>query len=386
MIFWGAVFVLVVSVVFGLEALLGIRGLARLVDCPPFDRAPSRPASPPRVSIIVAARDEERNIETGVRSMLRQDYPTLEVVVVDDRSTDQTGPILDRLARTEPRLTVVHVGELPAGWLGKNHALQRGADQSSGEWLLFADADVKMAPDAVSRALRYAEERRLDHLAVLPDVLLPGLLLSAFVVHFFYSFVVFTKPWRAKNPKSWFFVGVGAFNLVRRGAYQAVEGHRRLALRPDDDMKLGKVLKHAGFRQDLLLGFQMLAVEWYHSLGEMVRGLEKNMFAGVDYRISLSLAGGSIQLLLAVAPLVALPFVSGTTQLVLVAQIIFSAAVFWGMAAKAQVPRVAGLLYPIASVLFVAILWRTMILNLAHGGLQWRGTFYPLRQLKANRV
>jgi hypothetical protein len=212
------------------------------------------------------------------------------------------------------------------------------------------------------------------------------MLLSAFVVHFFYSFVTFTKPWRASNPKSWFYVGVGAFNLVRRSAYLAVDGHRRLALRPDDDLKLGKVLKRAGYRQELLLGFGVLSVEWYHSLGEMVRGLEKNMFAGVEYLVSLSLAGGIAQLLLAVVPVVAIPFVSGWTRALLAAQVGFSAVLFIWMAAKARIRPIAGLLYPLASVLFVAILWRTMTLNLLHGGLQWRGTFYSLRELRANRV
>jgi cellulose synthase/poly-beta-1,6-N-acetylglucosamine synthase-like glycosyltransferase len=377
-----AVAILVASLLFGLEALVGTRQLGRLIDKPPFPADGSRPT----VSLVVAARDEARGIEAAVGSMLRQDYPGLEVVVVDDRSSDGTGAILDRMAAADSRLTVVHVSELPPGWLGKNHALQAGADRARGDWLLFTDADVKMAPEVVSRAVRYARDRGVDHLAALPDVTLPGLLLSAFVVHFFYSFVVFTKPWRARDPKSWFFVGVGAFNLVRRQAYQAVDGHRRLALRPDDDIKLGKVLKHAGFRQDLLLGFEVMSVEWYHSLGEMVRGLEKNMFAGVDYQIWLSVAGGLAQLMMAVVPLVALPFVGGAARMVLAAQVMLAAALFWVMAGKARVPRLAGLLYPVASLLFVAILWRTMILNLAHGGLQWRGTFYPLRELKANRV
>lgn len=382
--FWIAVLVLVMSVAIGLEGLLGMRRLVQLGDCPALDPDPS--ATSPAVSIIVAARDEQRNIEAAVGSMLRQQYPGLEVVVVDDRSSDQTGSILDRLAKTEPRLAVVHLTALPDGWLGKNHALQRGADRATGEWLLFTDADVELAPDAVSRAVRYAVENRVDHLSVAPDLVMPGLLLGAFVVHFLYSFVAFAKPWKAKDPKSWFFVGVGAFNLVRRNAYQAVEGHRRIALRPDDDMKLGKILKRAGFRQDSLLGFRMLSVEWYHSLGEMIRGLEKNMFAGVDYRVSLSIAGGLLQLLLAVAPLLAIPFVAPPIQLLLVAQIVVSASVYTWLAGKAGVARVAGLLYPVAASLFVYILWRTMILNLVHGGLQWRGTFYPLRQLKANRV
>lgn len=215
---------------------------------------------------------------------------------------------------------------------------------------------------------------------------MPGLLLEAFIVNFLFSFLVFTKPWKAKDPKSRFFVGVGAFNLVRRAAYQAVDGHRRLALRPDDDMKLGKVLKGAGFRQDALMGAGSLEVEWYQSLGQMIRGLEKNMFAGVDYNIPLSIAGGLTQLANGVLPIVLFGVVPGIPRILFGLQILLSIATFWWLSRQAAVRPQVAFLYPVVILLFVYILWRTMILNLVHGGLQWRGTFYSLRDLKANRV
>jgi hypothetical protein len=217
-------------------------------------------------------------------------------------------------------------------------------------------------------------------------MIMPGLLLQAFVVHFLYSFMAFTKPWKARDPRSSFFVGVGAFNLVRRTAYQRIGGHTAIRLRPDDDLKLGKVLKRAGFAQDCLIASRTITVEWYHSLGEMIRGLEKNMFAGVDYRIWLSILGGAIQLLTGVVPPIAMFLTHGPTQILFAVQVIAAILVYHHLARQARMPAATALIYPVVCLLFVYILWRTMIKNLVHGGLQWRGTFYSLRELKANRV
>ena len=378
---WLAGALLAVTVLLGLESLIGGARIRRLGDCPPVDRDRAPP-----VSIIVAARDEAAHIEAAVATMLRQDYPDFELVVVDDRSTDDTGGILDRMAATEPRLAVVHVRELPPGWLGKNHALQAGAGRARGAYFLFADADVHMAPDALSRAVGFCEGAGIDHLAVGPDLIMPGALLQAFGVFFLYSFLAFTKPWKASDPDSWFFVGIGAFNLVRRKAYWGVEGHERVRLRPDDDLKLGKVLKRAGYRQEVANGSGLLSVAWYHSLGEMVRGLEKNMFAGVDYSILLSLTGGLLQLILGVLPIIGMFVVAGPARVLLGAQVAVGILTMAVNAKALGLPVRVALLTPVVVGLFVFILWRTMILNLVQGGIRWRGTFYSLRELKANRV
>ena len=379
--FWFAVIILALTVLINLEAVIGNSQIERLRDLPLGDNRPA-----PRVSVVVAARDEERNIETAMRSMLVQDYPDYEVVVVNDRSTDRTGAILDRMAAADSRFKVVHLTELPPGWLGKNHALQVGAGQSTGEWILFTDADIHMDPTTVGRAIRFCDERGVDHLAILPTLILPGLLLEGFGVFFLWSLLLFAKPWKARNPTSWFHVGVGAFNLVRRSAYLAVDGHRLIRLRPDDDMKLGKILKRAGFRQDALSGQGLLNVEWYHSLGEMIPAFEKNAFAGLEYSILLSLVGGLVQLAAGVIPIAALPFTTGMTQLLLAVQVGMSLAIFVKLARSIDSRPAVALIYPVVVLLFVYILWRTMVVNLASGGIQWRGTFYSLRELKANRI
>jgi glycosyltransferase involved in cell wall biosynthesis len=284
----------------GVDLVLGIRQIERLEDLPSL----TGPA--PFVSVVVAARNEERNVEAAACSLLAQSYPSLEIIAVDDRSTDRTGAILDARAAEEPRLKVMHVRELPAGWLGKNHALWLGAAAARGEWLLFADADVIMAPDAVSRAVAYAERRGLDNVTILPDTMMPGLLLKGFVCVGIVIFGLALRPWKARDPKSRHFVGVGAFNLVRAGAYARAGGHEPIRLRPDDDIKLGRILKRSGAKQDALSGRGMVSVEWYRTIGETIDGLMKNSFAVVQYNPLLMIAGVGFYLIVGLAPLLAL--------------------------------------------------------------------------------
>ena len=237
----------------------------------------------PSVSIIAPARNEARHIEEAVRSLMRLDYEPLQITLINDRSTDETGAILNRLAAEFPQLNVVHLETLPPGWLGKNHALQFGADRSQGEWLLFTDADILFDPSCLRRAIAHALREQLDMLVAFPETRMPSWILKSFVATFSVFFMVFTRPWSVRNPSSGAHCGVGAFNLVRAAAYHRADGHRRLAMRPDDDLKLGKNMKLNGARCDVIDGFGMLAVNWYGSLRELIVGLEKNSFAVLEY-------------------------------------------------------------------------------------------------------
>lgn len=372
--------------------LLGIAGLAidfrvglgrlrRLADA-----VPREAAGAPLVSIVVAAKDEARAIEAATRSLLRQRYPSFEIVAVDDRSSDGTGAILDRLAQDDPRLRVVHVRELPPGWLGKNHALAIGAAAASGEWLLFTDADVVLQPETLALAVGQAERQGLDHLAVLPDIRMPGLLLQAFGVGFVCWGLVILRPWKASDPRSWRFVGIGAFNLVRAAAYARAGGHAPIRLRPDDDLKLGKLLKRSGARGDFLLGRGLVAVEWYDSVAAAINGLMKNTFSVVEYRVLPMLAGVPLYLIGGLGPLLAVLLGSGPVRWLGAAAVLIQLGVLLRGAGETGTPRRAALLYPIVSVLFAWIILRALVLNLAQGGIVWRGTFYSLAELRRNRV
>ena len=352
-----------------------------LRDIPPLD-GPARP----KVSVIVAGRDEERHVEEAARSLLALAYEPLEVIFVDDRSSDRTGEILDRLATEDPRFQVVHVTELPPGWLGKNHALDAGARRATGEFLLFTDADVVMEPTLLARAVRVMVEGDLDHLASGPDTVMPGVVLPAFVGAFLVLFALFTRPWKVRDPRSRAHIGIGAFNLVRAGAYRAVGGHRTIPLRVDDDLKLGKIMKLHRGRSDVLPGTGLMRLEWYASLGELIDGLTKNMFAGLEFRLPAVIGSTAGLLVGMVWPFAAIFLVAGPARWLNAA----SAALLMGI--YAVTGRATNLRpwyavsLPFGVLLFVYILWRSTILTLWRGGVVWRGTLYPLRELKANRV
>lgn len=363
-----------------IQVLAGTRSIRALRDLPPL-------AGPlPRVSIVIPARNEERNLEEALHSILALDYDDLEIDVVDDRSTDRTGEILDRLAAADPRLRIVHVRELPPGWLGKNHALWLGAEKATGEFLLFTDADVMMAPSTLRRAVGAMVADRLDHLTATPEIDRPSALFEMFIGAFSLFFTLFTKPWRVKDPESPSHVGIGAFNLVRASAYRAAGGHRAIAMRPDDDLKLGKLLKKNGFRQEFVFGLGMLRVEWYASVRELVQGLMKNAFAGVDYRVWVVAASTVAQLLTLIWPFLALFLTAGATRWLNLATVLVLLTLCWINAPLAGVRRWHGLGFPLATLLFLYILWRATLRTLWRDGIDWRGTHYSLAELKANKV
>jgi glycosyltransferase involved in cell wall biosynthesis len=376
-----AVATLVCWVVIGVELTFGNRSIKFLRDLPPRATTP-----PQKVSVIIPARNEERNVEEALQSVLKQDYRELEVIVVDDRSTDRTADILDRVASANPTIRVVHLKELPPGWLGKNYALYRGAQEASGELLLFTDADVVMRPSAVGRAISYLLERRLDHLAIAPDVKMPGVLLQVFVGAFGIFFSLYARPWKAKDPKSTWCIGIGAFNMVRTGVYRAVGTHQAIAMRPDDDIKLGKLVKKCGYRQEFLFGKQMLHVEWYASVRELVDGLTKNAFAGVNYRVSAIVGASIVQCLLNVWPFLGIFLSHGSARVLNAVVVVVILALCWETRKFLSVVPWHGIGFPIATMLFIYIMWRSMLTALLHGGITWRGTHYALAELKANKV
>src|SRR5215813_7738029 len=247
-----------------------------LLAVPRLSRA--RPAGPgaPFVSIVVPARNEERGIGAAVQAFLSQRYPSFEVVVVDDRSTDRTLEILRGFAR-DPRLRIIEGVEPPAGWLGKPHALYQGARAAKGELLLFVDADIRYEPEALSLAVGDLTEHRADLLVLLPrfesgsfweEVLMPNLVCTVF---FGPAFLI-----NARRPR-WLAGGGGSGNLVRRSVYEAVGGHEALRSSVVDDVRLGAGVKAAGYRLRVTLAHDRIAVRMYEGFREVWNGFTKNV-------------------------------------------------------------------------------------------------------------
>jgi hypothetical protein len=338
----------------------------------------------PSVTVIVPARDEAAKVEESLRSLLASDYPRLELIAVDDRSTDGTGEIMDRVAADDSRLRIVHVRELPSGWLGKTHAMHVAAREATGDFLLFTDGDILHAPDTLRRAVAYLENRRLDHLCLFAEFIPGGYLENALNVFFALVFFAATKPWLAATRFKSAYVGVGAFNLVRTLVYQAIGGYERIPLDVIDDVKLGKLVKNHGYKQDVLMSGDLLRVKWQASLAGSIRGLEKNAFAGAEYsvpRLALATAG---VLFLVFAPYAFAIAAIGPARWGYVAALAVVHATYACIGRCWNVGLRVTFALPIAALLLMATFWRSAFIVLRQGGVRWRDTFYPLDVLRAN--
>jgi cellulose synthase/poly-beta-1,6-N-acetylglucosamine synthase-like glycosyltransferase len=333
----------------------------------------------PRVSIIVTAKDEEAAIAHSLRTIRGLDYPDFEVIVVDDRSTDGTGAEIESVRKEWAGLKVMTIGELPDGWIGKTHACYCGYRMATGEILLFTDADVRFEPDALRTAVAYLQTQPADHLAVSPAIYGDSFPVRLFVRYFLFSFLIYFRPWAGG-------IGVGAFNMFRREAYERVGTHRAIALRPDEDLQIGKRVKKSGSRQRFAGGKYLMSVRWYASLRETMRGIEKNAFAGLHYSWAVALSAVTGQVLLFVYPFIAVLVMSGWTQAVYGAVLAIMFCIY--LYQTKVFSRSSGadvVLLPLSALLFIFIVCRALALTLLRGGIQWRGTFYSLDDLRTMR-
>lgn len=375
---WLAAVTLGLWIVLGAWWAVGVSRMHRL------DRflAPE-PDAWPAVAIVVPARNEEDTIEPAMRSLLELQYPDLDVVAIDDRSTDATGAILDRLSAEVSCLRVVHVHELPPGWMGKAHALQAGADATHAPWLLFTDADVHFRPDTLRKAMAFALARRRDHLAALPRFVARGPFVGAFMAAFALLFGMYTRMWKATDPSSDAAIGIGAFGLVRREAYERIGGHRAVRMRPDDDLALGQALKGSGASQEAVFAGRHVSVAWYPDVLSAIRGMRKNAFAG--FRFSLLLASATVFALLVthVLPFLAVAWSGGATRALYLAVIVTIALVYVWNARFIDHSPAYFVLHPVGVLCLCAAVVGSVAYVLRRGGIEWRGTHYPVDSMRA---
>jgi len=380
---WIALFGLVASlwIVQGVRAGLGMARLPWLSHVTPI-----LDPNAPLVSIIFAARDEAEKLPAALETLLAQDYPQFEIVAVNDRSRDRTSDILHETERSRRNLIVTDIDSLPPGWLGKPHALVAGFEKSRGEWLVFTDADVHFAPDVLRRAVALAAERQWDHLTLLASVEMWGFWETVAISYFGLGFIFGNEPWLASNPRSTRYVGVGAFQLVRRAAYEKSGGHSRLRMDVIEDMKLGKLMKMTGFRSGVAVAQDMVRVRWHSGVHNVIRGVTKNMFAAVQYNPLLAAAAIAFTLVLSVLPFLGLAFATGWARVLAGiaagAAVLVHAAMIWSTNAS----PLYGFTHPIGALVFCWMMARSAIATLWRGGVVWRDTFYPLEELKRGLV
>ncbi len=366
----------------GITALRGLRRVPNLWRTPAL---PTDGESPAQISVIIPARNEAAAIEATLRSLLEQSIP-VDILAVDDRSTDATGAIMDRVAAEllppGKSLRVLHIHELPEGWLGKPHAMAFAARHATTPWLLFTDADILFAPDVLTRALRFAEESRADHLVLMPTLILKSAGERGMATFFQSLSLLWWRPWRVAHPRTRDSIGIGAFNFIRSDVYRAVGGFEAQRFQVLDDVRLGVEVKRAGYRQRIAFGRELIRLHWAPGALGMARNLTKNIFAGFGFNPALLLGACLGLALICYAPLVGLFFSWPIRSAALLALTMI--ALHYHLAGRcfSGLSTVWALTLPFTAALVLYAMLRSMIVTLVRRGIVWRGTFYPLCELR----
>ncbi len=361
------------------------RGLPRIVDLWGTDFAGAAKDGLSLV-VVVPARDEAESVRACMESLVGQDYANLAVVAVDDRSTDGTGAILDQLAVEYPgRVRVIHVAELPVGWLGKTHAMALAAQAVESDFVLFTDADVLFEPTALRRAMGYAVATEADHLVLMPTTIIKqwdeAALLSFFQIFGLWA----TRPWKVAESKAKRdAIGVGAFNLMRRRAYEGVGGWEALRMEVVEDLALARRVKAAGLRQRVAFGKGLVSLHWASGAWGLVGVMTKNVYAATGFNPVVLLGGVGWLVLFCVVPFLRLLTTVGIWGYWIPSAIVVG-AMAWAYRLMGKHSGLSAwnvVLAPFAAAVFGFTMLRSMVVTLWQGGVVWRGTFYGLADLK----
>lgn len=338
-------------------------------------------ANQPLIAVIVPARNEAADIEATLRSLMAAENVRLEIIAVDDRSTDATGAIMDRLAAEDGRVSALHISELPAGWMGKTHAMAMAAARATAPWLLFTDGDVLFAKDTLLRAINFAESERADHVVIFPTLILKGVGERAMIAFFQGVSALFSRFWRIPIEGAKESLGVGAFNLIRADVYRGIGGFKALRMEVLEDLRLGFEVKRQGFRQRVAFGRDLVRVRWVVGTFGMVRNITKNFFAAFRFRVSLTLVACCGLVVVCLGPFAALAgdwWMRGATAVTLLALI----ALYRYYRQYTGIAAWYAFTFPFAACLVLYAVLRSMLLTLVRGGVVWRGTHYPLAELR----
>lgn len=376
----------VIALAWAVSTAIALRKLPEIPDL--LDAKYAAPvAGAPLISVVVPARNEEKDIEATLRSLLKIEGVQLEILAVNDRSTDGTGAIMDRVA-AESRasgksLTALHVAELPEGWMGKTHAMALAASCAKGSWLLFTDGDVLFARDTLLRAINFAGGEHADHVVIFPTIILKGFGEQMMIAFFQGISALFSRFWRIPIEGAKESLGVGAFNLIRADVYREIGGFEALRIEVLEDLRLGFEVKRRGFRQRVAFGRDLVRVRWVVGAAGMVRNITKNIFAAFRFRVGLTLACCAGLAIFCLGPFAALAgnwWMRASTAVVVLALI----ALYRYYRQFTGIATWYALTFPLASCMVLYAIVRSMILTIARGGVLWRGTLYPLQELRKN--
>lgn len=337
----------------------------------------------PKLSVIITAKDEANTIEHALQTILNTDYPDFEIIIVNDRSTDETGALIDKFATQHPQIVPIHIDHLPENWIGKVHALHTATAQAKGEWLLFTDADVHHHSTLWQRAIELAIAKQCTHLALLPNVPTPGRLLQACVKAFGLMFLSTAKVDEIENPDKKAAIGIGAFNLVNHAAFKKTPGFEWLRMEVADDYGLGIMMKKWGRKISFATAYNDLQVDWYPNVTSMIKGLEKNIMApGTRFETIRLIISPILFAAIILGPFISLLIWPGYYSLVGICVFSFIGLTSFFIPGKNLHDLSNWLLTPIGYLIILYTFIRACILCLVRNGIIWRDTFYPRALLR----
>lgn len=378
LLFWLAIIILVHTIIWFLKIALGMRQMKDIKDIQQIQQEDI-----PIVSVIIPACNEEDTIVTALKSLIALDYTNLEIIVVNDRSTDNTNAVIDSIKSKYPNIILHKISELPKGWIGKSHALHYAAEMAHGEYFLFTDADIIMEKTTLSRAMHHMLTNKLDHMSIVFGSIAHGGLLNTLFIDAGFDLMLNFKPWKVKDKNSNKYIGVGAFNLVKASAYRAIDGHSAFAMHPIDDIMLGKVLKQHGFSQDCLLGQQFVQVRWYATVQEFINGVMKNTFALYHFSLMKVILHIFSIFMFNILPLWAFFFSSGTTHILFGVAVIVRIVPFANISIKVKISPWYSVWSLVSPYFKIYIITKATISTILNKGITWRGTHYSIDELKA---
>ncbi|MDB5351770.1 MAG: glycosyl transferase family 2 [Planctomycetota bacterium] len=342
-------------------------------------------ADSPRVEVVIPALNEEERVETTVRNVLAQEYPHLHLTVVNDRSTDQTGAILDRLAETLP-VRVIHGVPRPTGWVGKTWAISQGASGATAEWLLFVDADMELHPRALATALDQASKADADLVSIIARPEIKTFWQGAIAVTIGELLFTMYPTHLANDPKSPVAIAAGGFLLVKRSVYERVGGHEAVRAEIVEDIQFGRLVKQSGGRLSIHLAPDLAWTHMYGTFGDLWRGLRKNAYAGMEYQLRKYIAGAIGGQIMAWTPMVAtvVGLAIGSWPLAIVGA--------WGWLAQAlsvapsipylRISPLFVLTLPLGSLAYTAIATAS-VWNHHRGRIIWKGVTFSATDVQA---
>ena len=337
----------------------------------------------PSVTIVIPALNEEEVIEKTINQLTALHYQNLKLIVVNDRSTDNTRNILDGLSARYQNLTVIHIDNLPTGWLGKCHALQKGADQVDSEFILFMDADTQLESSTLNRVMQYVTQLGLDHLSILfwGFINTSGLVKSIIFDTDIHSRRL-SFPWKTRDPQSRSTSANGKFNLVRTSAYRKCGEHKAIRMCVLDDGMVGVMIKWSGYKSDVLYGAPFVMVEWYKSVWSFIKGLNKWLFSSRNFSMKAVVFETLVYTLLLLWPMLGIFLTQGATQILNGGIVLMHMAAFSYLAKLSKLDMPPPIYIPLTYFVGVFALWYSAYMTIKNKGVTWLGTHYSIDDLR----